>query len=1069
MNLFSNKNRFAWQGPFPSERLARVHEVDLSAVPQFQPMNFRNAEQPRLLGNAMAMFIAMLDTIRDGPINQLKAEIPHDPTERAHNLKGAGYFFDAGEMAICKIDNSVHLQKAVRNPDIDQLVTELGERQVKAHGSGTEQIMAQLKEAVEKPDTGIDHHSHAIICMIENPREVDAEEPGSDWIQGCGFQRSAQRAAEIATVLASYLRVLGFDARAHTATTTDVDLNRLCVSSGIARLETKGKQKILFNPFVGDQFAVAAITTTLELECDKPLASNARAQGLRWHFGYGTGRRKSTARPYAGRRFVDGELAFEKIKRVEQPTTLVDEARIPRVPKRADMFPRSAFGDFGKKVQAQTIGGKFIVKYPLGYAPRMAMAAHILLQSGEVAEKVDESTIDPVKNSQNVKAALYFLGTDAVGISRCPDWVYYSHDAMGDPIKPYHLNAITMMIDQGRDSMEGSSGDDWLSVVQSMRAYLRNSILGGIVAAQIRSLGYDARVHSAVDGEVLQAPLSLISGMGEMSRIGEVILHPLLGPRLKTGVVTTNMPLSYDRPIDFGLQDFCKRCNKCARECPSGAITAGPKTMFNGYETWKSDSQRCMNYRLTNAAGAMCGRCMKTCPWNLEGIFAEKPFRFLATRLPKLAPLLSRIDDWMGHGRINPLKKWWWDIEIDEQGRYVSAKQTNQRELQLDLDIRQEDQTLAVYPAKLIPPPWPYPAPVDREAGIRAYQELLSPTEYRRRLQAGEVENLVPPYVADRGESSVLRLIINKVETLSEGICRYVFRDIEGRELPQFEAGAHIDVLVAPEFLREYSLSGDPADRGNYQIDVLREAEGRGGSALLQRIFTAGRRVFVGKPVNNFPLIESASRSLFFGGGIGVTPFLAIAHHLHAAGAEFELHYSINNRLAGAFLDELKTVGWSENVRLHISDDGSRADLRQLLASYDTASHVYTCGPDSYMRAVIEAAQNGGWPQDSIHWEYFSVPQTAEYENFPFQLKLASSGQLIPVSAQQTATDALAEVGINVTIKCSDGLCGVCKCGLISGEVEHRDFVLSNAQRQQVIILCQSRAKRAGGTVEIDL
>ena len=115
---------------------------------------------------------------------------------------------------------------------------------------------------------------------------------------------------------------------------------------------------------------------------------------------------------------------------------------------------------------------------------------------------------------------------------------------------------------------------------------------------------------SVMDGDVLQPPLLLLSGLGEVSRIGEVILNPYLGPRLKSGVVTTDMPLSYDKPIDFGLQNFCENCNKCARECPSGAITAGPKLMFNGYEIWKSDSQKCASYRITTEGGAMCGRCM---------------------------------------------------------------------------------------------------------------------------------------------------------------------------------------------------------------------------------------------------------------------------------------------------------------------------------------------------------------------------------------------------------------------------------------------------------------------------
>ena len=128
-----------------------------------------------------------------------------------------------------------------------------------------------------------------------------------------------------------------------------------------------------------------------------------------------------------------------------------------------------------------------------------------------------------------------------------------------------------MIIDQGFETMEGASGDDWIAVAQSMRAYLRFSLLGGVIAKQIRNMGYSAKAHTSRDGEVLQPPLLLLSGLGEVSRIGEVILNPLLGPRLismKSGVVTTDMPMAHDKPIDFGLQAFCEACNKCARECP---------------------------------------------------------------------------------------------------------------------------------------------------------------------------------------------------------------------------------------------------------------------------------------------------------------------------------------------------------------------------------------------------------------------------------------------------------------------------------------------------------------------
>jgi ferredoxin len=136
---------------------------------------------------------------------------------------------------------------------------------------------------------------------------------------------------------------------------------------------------------------------------------------------------------------------------------------------------------------------------------------------------------------------------------------------------------------------------------------------------------------------------------------------------------------------------------------------------------------------------------------------------------------------------------------------------------------------------------------------------------------------------------------------------------------------------------------------------------------------------------------------------------------------------------------------------------------------YTPGSHVYTCGPEAYMQAVLDTARANGFPEEARHMEYFLVPEQPEYENHPFTLKLAKSGREIRVPAEKTATEALAESGIHVNVKCSDGICGVCKCGLIAGDAEHRDFVLSNKQRQGAIILCQSRALAPGGVLEIDL
>jgi len=297
---------------------------------------------------------------------------------------------------------------------------------------------------------------------------------------------------------------------------------------------------------------------------------------------------------------------------------------------------------------------------------------------------------------------------------------------------------------------------------------------------------------------------------------------------------------------------------------------------------------------------------------------------------------------------------------------------------------------------------------------------------------------------------------------------KYEFSMADGSDLLRFEAGAHIDVVVAPEFLRQYSLSGHPDDRKKYQIAVLREDQGRGGTKLMSRIFEVGRRVFISKPLNHFALVESASHSFLMGGGIGITPMIAMAHRLHKIGAQFALHYSCSKQQDAGFLADLAKVAWKDHVHLHFSDQNSRANLAEILR-YTADAHVYTCGPDIYMQAVLDAAEQAGFSEENRHMEYFSTPELPEYENFAFTLKLAKSGRELIVPADKSATEVLAENGVKVDVKCSDGICGICKCGLISGEVEHRDFVLSNKQRADNIILCQSRAADEGGVVVIDL
>lgn len=1071
--LFSYRDRPVHLGPYPLERLTRCDSApDLQALPPMQPLSFDDAD-PLSLKHAMARYIAMFDLVRDGGVNPQRGEIPDDPTERARHLKAAGYYFDASMMGVCALPPAAVLAQPIRNPGVAALGAELEANQPTSFAAGMDMILADVLESARKVHGPIDDparpHTHAIVMLIEYPRDPRPDEAGCDWILGTQAQRAAVLGAQTAVLLSTYLRMLGYEGRAHSATCSDVDLGRLAVAAGLTLPDGS-------NPYVGRRFGLAAVTTDLALAADRPLATvqqRSKSHGPAWWLGKGTLKSAFNREAYATRDFRLGAFPFETLTRRDQPTTFIDHDRVPRFPKRADFFARALFGDLGKAVQDGAKNAHYVMKSPIGACARRALGALLLLQFGGARGPVSPTTADPRRNADNLKATAYYLGVDAVGLCAVPEWAYYSHDAGGNPMPAYHANGVNLLIDQGHETMEGASGDDWISVAQSMRAYLRFSMLGGIIGEQLRRLGWSARVHSVLDGDVLQPPLLLLSGLGEVSRIGEVILNPFLGPRLKSGTVTTDLPMAFDQPIDFGLQRFCESCNKCARECPSGAITAGPKLMYNGYEIWKSDAEKCARYRITNAAGGMCGRCMKTCPWNLEGLLAENAFRWVAMKLPGSAPALAALDDRLDRGSINPVKTWWWNIELDRaSGRYVKAAQTNQRGLQKDLDLKYEDQTLAVYPADTMPPPYPVPFPADRDAGIERYRALLSPDEYRQRLARGETDGLAPPFKLPDGEPPVFPVLLKRREEMAADLARYEFVAPDGGELPPFDAGAHIDVVIAPEYQRPYSLAGDPADRSRYVLGVLREPAGRGGSALMHRAFREGRRVFVTRPANHFPLHEDARHCLLFAGGIGVTPMIAMAHRLHALGTPFALHYSAPGRPRAGFVADLEQAPWADRVQFHFKDEGRRADLLSLVPAHQPGHHLYTCGAPRYMDAVFDAATARGWPDEALHREYFSVPETAAWVDRPFRLQLARSGRVLPVPADRSATDVLAEHGLRVDTKCSDGLCGVCATrydAAASGEIEHRDFVLSRQERQQRVILCCARTVEAGGVMVVDL
>jgi len=734
--LFSHRDRPVHLGPFPLERLQRVAQLPALKAGTAEGLGIEQPERPESLANAMVEYIDVMDRMREGPVAPNKAPIPQNTAERANHMKAACYYLDASMAGTGRIPESALLETPIANRRLaaaadkeyaagsaDNPMAEISVRE------GREAWSRAMKDGAEPLS-----HTHALVILVEYTRDPDPSEPGGDWIHGTQAQRAALRAAEVAAIMANYLRFLGYQARTHTATATELNLDVMVLKTGLGAVVGLNGDSCVEVPFIGRGYGVAVVSTDMELAVDLPLAPSADKNGrdFRWWLGAGGTRPGRHGRPFEKRPFHLGPYPMETVRRVEKTTTLIDEENVPRIPKRHDMFIRAAIGDLGPKAKKELDNFRMITKSPFGHAMIPVLGGMVPLQYGEAAANQAAGYDDPKKNSQAIKAALYYLGADMVGICEIPNYAWYSHDTDGSEIKPYHKYAISILVDQGYETMEGASGDDWISGAQSMRAYMRAQLIGGVVGAHLRSLGFSSRGHSVMDQDVLHIPLILKSGLGELSRIGELVLNPFVGPRFKSGVITTDMPLEPDKPIDFGLQDFCTQCQKCARECPCTAIPFGEKIMFNGYEMWKPDAEKCARYRIVNQAGSMCGRCMKTCPFNLEGVMAERPFLWMAMNLPFTRRWLAGLDDKVGNGKINPVKKWWWDLDTDSEGNIVPAKRVNERQLAFRDPLSPRQQKLGCYPADAVPDPAAGPTPPNRKAGMEAYLKAVSPADYRK-------------------------------------------------------------------------------------------------------------------------------------------------------------------------------------------------------------------------------------------------------------------------------------------------------------------------------------------------
>ncbi|RAS21406.1 MULTISPECIES: PDR/VanB family oxidoreductase [unclassified Pseudomonas] len=307
----------------------------------------------------------------------------------------------------------------------------------------------------------------------------------------------------------------------------------------------------------------------------------------------------------------------------------------------------------------------------------------------------------------------------------------------------------------------------------------------------------------------------------------------------------------------------------------------------------------------------------------------------------------------------------------------------------------------------------------------------------------------------------LLNVVVRKREIQGADVVVLDLGRADGAALPAFEAGAHVDIHVAPGLVRQYSLCSDPADATVYRLGVLKDPASRGGSVSVHDSLLEGHEVQISAPRNLFPLAADARRSILLGGGIGITPMIAMAHALHQQGAEFELHYCGRSRSRSAFLEALANAPFAARVFTHFDDEAAaqRLNLADVLGTGTAGTHLYTCGPSGFMDWVIDGARQQGYSEEHIHKEYFQVEVDASGAGF--EVVAARSNKTVQVAEGQSILDALAQVGIKIDISCEQGVCGTCMCEVLEGEPDHRDVYLTDEEKaaNDQILVCCSRAK----------
>lgn len=326
----------------------------------------------------------------------------------------------------------------------------------------------------------------------------------------------------------------------------------------------------------------------------------------------------------------------------------------------------------------------------------------------------------------------------------------------------------------------------------------------------------------------------------------------------------------------------------------------------------------------------------------------------------------------------------------------------------------------------------------------------------------------LPSDPAMNAAPETMTLLVANVRAEARDVMTIELRAPAGGVLPPFEPGAHLDLHLPNGLVRQYSLTNDWRERDRYVIGVGRAENSRGGSEYVHSQIRAGMQVRISPPRNNFPLDPEAERYLFIAGGIGVTPIVSMVRWCVAQGKPWRIIYAARSRQRAAFYEEICGLAAS-CAQFHFDDEcGQVLDVAQAVSSWTPGERIYCCGPTPLMEAVKSLTEQ--LPGGTVRFEWFTVPETDEpQDSGSFSVRLERRNEEFQVPPGRSILEVLEEHGIEVPFSCREGLCGTCVTTVLAGEPDHRDYVLSDEEREsgKLMTICCSRAKSPSLTLDL--